>query len=741
MTTTTPETVLAPTPDVPDARRPSIRVRFGVAFLIGLLIATAIGVGSLYAYDRQYDGRVLPGVSVGSLDLSGLDAAAAGAAIRQAYGYLADGSITLKAEGKEQTIPFADIGRGPDVEAMVAEALAVGRGGNVAVRLIADARTALRGNALAPKVTFDADALAGKALAFADSLERDPHDAFVSVVNKQFTVVDSVEGRLADPATPVQAASADLGSLDAPAQLTYEMPVSVVPPTVTTEEATTAKTDAERIAAPITLAINDKEQQITGGRLRNWLTFGPTADGAYGVSIDTTDLPAVLKTIAKNVDRAPVNASFSSSGGRITGVTASAHGYKLDQKKAREEVQALLDARVSGAAATTLQPTLKVIAPALTTAEAKAARPNMRKISQWTTYFPIGEKNGFGANIWIPARLINGYVVAPGAKFDFWEAVGTVSRAKGFRTGGAIINGRTEPQGALAGGICSCSTTLFNAAAPRRLPDGRSAQPLLLHRPISSGPRCHGVHQRVGLEADDVVHQRHRLPAADPRPRLAERRQGLREIRDLHRPDRRQRVVRDGSKAQLPEPVRHGPVHVEPAEGRRKRIEYPVAGFQVTVMRTVRDRAGKVIHRDTWFSNYATITGGHTRRSLISPIGGQGGADPARAGFRHDHGAASQALCDRLRLRRADPEPPERVARHLDRQLALAVHGLDFAAERAQVRRLGIAVRPDDEVDVGVAGSDPLDDEPSLVRIRRRHDHKPGLSSVLCHLPSEALAL
>ena len=88
----------------------------------------------------------------------------------------------------------------------------------------------------------------------------------------------------------------------------------------------------------------------------------------------------------------------------------------------------------------------------------------MRKISQWTTYFPISEKNGFGANIWIPARLINGYVVAPRATFDFWDAVGPVTRAKGYKAGGAIINGRTEPQGALAGGICSCSTTLFNAA-------------------------------------------------------------------------------------------------------------------------------------------------------------------------------------------------------------------------------------------------------------------------------------
>ena len=88
----------------------------------------------------------------------------------------------------------------------------------------------------------------------------------------------------------------------------------------------------------------------------------------------------------------------------------------------------------------------------------------MRKVSEWTTYFPIAEKNAFGANIWIPAMDLDGHVVAPGDTFDFWKSIGPVTRARGYRDGGAIINGRTELQGALAGGICSTSTTLFNAA-------------------------------------------------------------------------------------------------------------------------------------------------------------------------------------------------------------------------------------------------------------------------------------
>jgi vancomycin resistance protein YoaR len=45
------------------------------------------------------------------------------------------------------------------------------------------------------------------------------------------------------------------------------------------------------------------------------------------------------------------------------------------------------------------------------------------------------------------------------------------------------------------------------------------------------------------------------------------------------------------------------------APGVRQRVEYPVDGKQVTVTRTVRDRKGKVIHRDTYYSNYARITG------------------------------------------------------------------------------------------------------------------------------------
>ena len=385
--------------------------------------------------------------------------------LRLAYASWGEGELVLTGPDGNRSISYADIGRGPDVEAMLAEAMAVGRDGNAVDRVIADARTAIRGVTLSPRLTYDPDALAEAIVAFADTLALEPTDASVAIVDKtKFVVVPGSDGRLADAAVPVEAALADVAELDAPATLTYEVPVHAVPADITTVEAINAKKDAERIAARITIAVDEASQAITTTRIRSWLTFGPTPDGGYGVAVDTTQVPEILKKLAKKIDQAPVNASFKTSGGKITGVTASQTGYKMDVAATAKQVEALIAARIAGAATAQLEPTVKVTQPALTTAEAKAARPKMRKLSQWTTPFPIGEKNGFGANIWIPANLIDGYVVAPRATFDFWDAVGPVTRAKGYKSGGAIINGRTEPQGALAGGICSCSTTLFNAA-------------------------------------------------------------------------------------------------------------------------------------------------------------------------------------------------------------------------------------------------------------------------------------
>ena len=60
--------------------------------------------------------------------------------------------------------------------------------------------------------------------------------------------------------------------------------------------------------------------------------------------------------------------------------------------------------------------------------------------------------------------MINGTVVPAGAKFDFWKVVGDLHDAPGTGPGNAIEGGKITVTGAFGGGICTTSTTLFNAA-------------------------------------------------------------------------------------------------------------------------------------------------------------------------------------------------------------------------------------------------------------------------------------
>jgi vancomycin resistance protein YoaR len=608
MTTTTPDTIaLETTP--PRSRR--TRLRFAVAFLVGLVATLALGAGALYAFDQQYAGRILPGVRIGSVDLSGLEPVSAADRLQAEYAYLGEGELVLSGPDGTTTVSYAAIGRGPDVEAMVAEAMAIGRDGGPVERVLADARTALRGATVQPRVTFDPDALAAQLGAFAESLAIEPRDAAVLVTeDKSFKITYGATGRAAEREAPLDAALAAITSLDAPARVEVTVPTVVIQPTVTTDEARAAKTLADRITERIDFVLDeDDPQAISAKRLRDWITFGPTADGGYAPSVDTAELPGVVKKLATLIDREAVNASFTASGGTITGVTKSRDGRTLDVDTAVERIQTLLAARAAGTTTASFAAPIAVVQPALTTEEAEAARPKMRMISEWTTYFPVSEKNGQGANIWIPARIIDGYVVAPGATFDFWEAVGPVTREKGYKDGGAIINGKTEPQGALAGGICSCSTTLFNAALRAGYDMGarRNHYYYIDRYPL-------GLDATVFISASGSVQTMSFTNDTDY-PILirgagwSNGGDGYVRFRLYSVPTGRQVSF---SKP-IVENVRQATDTVQYtstlAPGVAQRVEYPVDGKQVTVTRTVRDKDGNVIHRDTYFSNYARITG------------------------------------------------------------------------------------------------------------------------------------
>ena len=156
-------------------RRRRLALRFGVSFVVGFLLAVGIGAGALYAWGQQYEGRVLPGVSVGSTNLGGLTREQAEAAVASAYGSLGNGQITLTGpDGQTTSISYADVGRGPDTSRVVDAALASGRQSVPLLNLIGAPQAAFHGATLGSAVTYDRDKLAAAVETLATASTRRP---------------------------------------------------------------------------------------------------------------------------------------------------------------------------------------------------------------------------------------------------------------------------------------------------------------------------------------------------------------------------------------------------------------------------------------------------------------------------------------------------------------------------------------------------------------------------------------
>ena len=121
-----------------------------VAFIVGVLLVAIIAVGTILAYEQSYAGKVAAGVSIGGVEVAGLTRDEAAAKLEAAFASVGTGAVTLKAETGDTTLTYAQLGRRPDVEAMLDDAFAVGRTGNPLERVVEEARTAVNRLSVAP---------------------------------------------------------------------------------------------------------------------------------------------------------------------------------------------------------------------------------------------------------------------------------------------------------------------------------------------------------------------------------------------------------------------------------------------------------------------------------------------------------------------------------------------------------------------------------------------------------------
>ncbi len=572
-------------------------------FVLTVMLGIGAVVGGLVAFHERQAGRILPGVSAGGVDIGGLTPDEARAALESQLAALSAGSVRVRSNLGSTTIAFADVGRVPDIAAMVTEAAALGRGGTWFDETIAAVRTQLRPESIPLRLGYDHDRAAAAIAGFVDRMALNAIDASVVGGVSGFAVTIGVDGQRIDAATTMAALDAAMRDPSTRAGAVIEAPATTVSPTLTTAQATAAQRAAVRVAGLLKVSTGVNTWEIRPWRIRPWISFG-WVDGEYRPMIDRSKIPSALKTISKAVARPVRNAEFlHDKRGRIVGSMADRAGRKLNVAASVDAIAKALEARIGVASPGTVKLKVATVAPARTTEEAAKRAPLMVMVGGWTTHYTSSPHNGFSANISVPTRYINGTVVAPGATFEWWGAlggIGNVNFSTGYKLGGAIVGGHSVEGKALAGGICAASTTLFNAAL-------RAGFEIVTRQPhwyyITRYP--------LGLDATVSQSQTMRFRNDTKYPIL---------IRGFASPGYvRYEIwsVPNGrsvsfSRAQVSNVVPGSDSEVRTTElrkGTSERIEWPVDGKDVVVTRTVRDSNGRVVSQDTFVSHYHRMIG------------------------------------------------------------------------------------------------------------------------------------
>jgi vancomycin resistance protein YoaR len=586
-------------------RRMRILPRRFVMAVLAMFVVVALPVLAAFAFDRLYAGRVLPGVSVAGVDVSGLTAGELMARLQALP--VAPESVEIVTGASRVSVASTDLGRRVDVDGAVAAALAAGRVAGPLADVPERFAMWRDGRPIDLATSVDRSAVAAWVAVRAEELRVTAVSAQIVATRIGWAATLPREGQFLDEATAVKAIDAALANRTAATAL-VELPMTAVPPRVDSADAERAIAAARRMVMPLTVNFRDDATwTIPMATLRAGIGFEDGADGPVPV-INTDVLTPTLTGIAKDIAR-PANETMilRSRSGKTFGFVPGKNGRNVDIAATAGQIADVLAERSQGSveADAPAPVVLSVLPPELSAAEAAMTTHQVSLVGAWTTRFVSSEKNGFGNNIRIPARLINGTVVGPGQVFDFWGTVGPVTFARGFRMGGIIESGRTNPNGAIGGGICSASTTMFNAAIRagyqvlerdqhsyyiNRYPLGLDATVSKYHGKIAQNMRfrndtANSLYIR-GLSGPNWVRfEIYSVPngrtVTFSRPAVSNVRKAI------------DTVVRTSSLKR----------------GQTKRSEYPTNGMDVVVYRTVRNASGAVIHSDRWVSHYIRVDG------------------------------------------------------------------------------------------------------------------------------------
>ena len=413
--------------------------RRGTFTFILTLVAIVVFMASFaVGYARVNQGRVLPGVDVAGISVAGLDHDQAAAKLAQSLPSLSSGNLVVDINGVQESVPYSSFGRDYNLNAMLDQALDLGRAPNFVQQIQDQLRILFNGVSVQPQVTWNNDQLIAAVAKIAQQAQRDPVSASLSYAGGHYVVSPASDGQSVDVEGAVSDAVNAVNSTSA-AGSQISVHTSVVPPAVTTAQAQAASDSYERVvSSDLTVTGADLSTTIPSDVLRGWVHLEQApGSGNWQIVIEHDPIAQFVSNYALQTDVLPSNATFTfggGGGGVNVKVVPSTDGRATQVDTTTANVMAALQARATGGSApSSVELALASVAPKFSTDDATAISAKVTKIGEWTTHYIPSTFNGGGVNIQVPTATINGYVVEPGALFDYLAGAFAVQLSHGVR--------------------------------------------------------------------------------------------------------------------------------------------------------------------------------------------------------------------------------------------------------------------------------------------------------------------
>jgi vancomycin resistance protein YoaR len=377
--------------------------------------------------------------------------------------------ITVVIDGSEFQLVPAEIDFSIDEEAMLSEAMAVGRQGGLPGQFRWWLGSLLGGDDSVSLVTGFSRASLDEVLERweTESIADPPSEGGVIFDGTSVVPEYPRSGTGIDADEAAELVAAALVDLE---RAPIEVPTRLIVPTLTDAEVDAAVAEAEAlVGTQVTLSRLSPQvrvefsPELLGSALRSRVV-GPSDDPRIEISLDPDTLLTYLIEVRDQVESAPVNAQIVATPEETIRIIPSRPGLVIDAERL---VPTLMEAATAPTRTASL-PMKEGSRPTFTTEDAEALNVN-HLLYRATTFFPAGgpEKNlNRINNIQLMAAEVDGVLVMPGETFSVNEHVGQRTLEKGYLPAGAIIGDNVyccDKPANIGGGVSQFATTLYNA--------------------------------------------------------------------------------------------------------------------------------------------------------------------------------------------------------------------------------------------------------------------------------------